>query len=279
MPNPTGLEAIQAKLPLGQSSAQPTEYDPSVLVSVPRTLARGVEGVDATRFFGQDLWNCWEVSWLTSTGLPVMRVGQLVVPADSPNLCESKSLKLYLNSFANTVFDSEAEVAARVIADLTPILGVAPDFALHALDDARFTVEAPKGTCLDTLPVNLAVYEPDAALLQVDPEKPGQARWHSHLFRSNCPVTSQPDWATVVVKYQAPVRLIPETLLAYLVSYRNHTGFHEACIERIYQDLRVALDPTELVVWAGFVRRGGLDINPVRSLTPTKFLPPRLARH
>ena len=279
MANQTGLEGIQAHLPLGQASNQPTSLDPSVLVSVPRTLARQVEGVDASRFAGQDVWNCWEISWLTPSGLPAMRIGQLVVPASSPSLCESKSLKLYLNSFANTLFDDEAEVISQVATDLTPILGVVPDFQLYAVDDPRFAVEAPKGECLDQLPVNVAVYEPDAALLQVDPHRPGQARWHTHLFRSNCPVTSQPDWATVVVKYQAPVRLIEDTLLAYLISYRNHTGFHEACIERIYQDLLDALDPTELVVWAGFVRRGGLDINPVRSLSPTKFLPPRLARH
>jgi 7-cyano-7-deazaguanine reductase len=279
MANQTGLEDIQAHLPLGQASNQPTSLDASVLVSVPRALAREVEGVDASRFVGQDLWNCWEISWLTLRGLPAMRIGQLVVPADSPNLCESKSLKLYFNSFANTLFDTEADVISQVVADLTPVFGVAPTFRLFAVDAPQFTIESPKGECLDQLPVNVAVYEPDAALLQVDPHRPGNARWYTHLFRSNCPVTAQPDWATVVVKYQAPVWLIEDTLLAYLVSYRNHTGFHEACIERIYQDLLNLLQPTELVVWAGFVRRGGLDINPVRSLIPTNFLPPRLTRH
>ena len=277
--NPTGLEGIQSQLPLGQTSKQPDRYDPSVLVSVPRTLVRGVEGIDASRFYGHDCWNCWEISWLNEQGRPSMRVGQLVVPANSPNLCESKSLKLYFNSFANEAIASEALLVNRICDDLEAVLGVRPELTLLALDDPRLVVEAPKGVCIDELPVDLAVYEPDALLLQVDRNVAGAERLHSHVFRSNCPVTSQPDWATVVVKYQAPVRLFPESLLAYLVSYRNHTGFHEACIERIYQDLLNLLHPTELVVWAGFVRRGGLDINPVRSMKPINFLPPRLARH
>ena len=279
MANITGLEGIQAELPLGQVSSQPETLDPSVLVGVPRALARGVEGIDAAGFVGHDLWNCWEISWLNPDGRPEMRIGQLLIPAESPNLCESKSLKLFLNSFANDVFASDAEVEKTVVQYLSEVLGVTCEFQLYSVVDARFQVEMPKGECLDQLPVNLAVYTPDAALLQVMPDRPGKARFHSHLFRSNCPVTGQPDWATVVVKYAAPVTLIPETLLAYLVSFRNHTGFHEACIERIYQDLMIRLNPTELVVWAGFVRRGGLDINPVRSLLPTKFLPPRLCRH
>ncbi len=279
MANITGLEGIAGALPLGQTSEQPTVFDPSVLVSVPRTLARGVEGIEAAGFTGHDLWNCWEVSWLNPMGRPECRIGQLVVPADSPNLVESKSLKLFLNSFSNDRFDDEAAVREAVVSALTPALGVAPEFRLYAVSDARFAVEAPKGESLDDWPVDCAVYEPDARLLVVTPDVPTQARYHTHLFRSNCPVTSQPDWATVVVKYDANARLQPESLLAYLVSYRNHTGFHEACIERIYQDVKQALNPEELVVWAGFVRRGGLDINPVRSLKPTKFLPPRLARH
>ena len=277
--NPTGLEGIQSHLPLGQTSEQPNSYDPLVLVAVPLALARGVEVIDSSLFQGHDLWNCWEMSWLNQHGKPEMRIGQLVVPADSPNLCESKSLKLYLNSFANDKVASEADLVQRVTDDLETILGVRPEFTLYPLDHERFQVEVPKGECLDHLPVDLNVYEPDARLLQIDANQVGAERFHSHLFRSNCPVTSQPDWATVVVKYKAPVKLLPESLLGYLVSYRNHTGFHEACIERIYQDLLSLLNPTELIVWAGFVRRGGLDINPVRSMTPIKFLPPRLARH
>ena len=279
MANITGLEGIQGNLPLGQVSTQPETLDPSVLVGVPRSLARGVEGIEADGFVGHDLWNCWEISWLNPDGRPEMRIGQLLIPATSPNLCESKSLKLFLNSFANDVYGSDDEVERMVVTHLTPVLGVAPEFTLYPVTDARFQVELPKGDCLDQLPVNLAVYTPNMELLQIVPGQAGQARHHSQLFRSNCPVTGQPDWATVVVKYAAAVTLIPETLLAYLVSYRNHTGFHEACIERIYQDLLIRLNPTELIVWAGFVRRGGLDINPVRSLHPTKFLPPRLSRH
>ncbi len=277
--NPTGLEGIRSELPLGLNSKQPEFYDPSVLVGVPRMLARGVEGIDASKFEGYDLWNCWEVSWLDLQGKPVTRIGQLIVPANSPNLCESKSLKLYLNSFANEKIESEVSLITRVCDDLDAVLGVRPKFGLHALDDDRFVVRNPKGFCVDGLPVNLAVYEPDALLLQTDPNQVGAEWLHSHVFRSNCPITGQPDWATVVIKYEAQERLFPESLLAYLVSYRNHMGFHEACVERIYEDLLGCLNPTELVVWAGFVRRGGLDINPVRSMTPIKFLPPRLARH
>lgn len=277
--HPTGLECIKTKLPLGRNSEQPEYYDPAILVGVPRSFARGVEGIDASKFEGQDLWNCWEVSWLDLQGKPVTRIGQLVVPANSPNLCESKSLKLYLNSFANEKIKDEAAVIARVSDDLEKVLGVRPKFGLYTLDDKRFVVESPRGVCIDGLPVDLAVYEPDALLLQTDPNQLGADQLHSHVFRSNCPVTGQPDWATVVVKYKAQERLFPESLLAYLVSYRNHTGFHEACIERIYEDLFGCLNPTELIIWAGFVRRGGLDINPIRSMKPLKFLPPRLARH
>ena len=277
--SPTGLEGIRSQLLLGEVSEQPEHYDPSVLVGIPRMLARSVEGIDASKFKGHDLWNCWEVSWLNADGKPVMRIGQLVVPANTPILVESKSLKLYLNSFANERFHSESELVSMICDDLQTVLGVRPEFSLYSVDDPRFVVEAPKGVCIDDLLVDLAVYEPDPLLLQTDPNQPGAERFHSHIFRSNCPVTSQPDWATVVVKYKAPVKLFPESLLAYVVSYRNHTGFHEACIERIYQDLLSCLKPTELVVWAGFVRRGGLDINPVRSMAPIKFLPPRLARH
>ncbi len=277
--NPTGLEGIRGQLPLGRDSRQPDSYDPSVLASVPRALARGVEGIDASKFEGYDLWNCWEVSWLDLKGKPIMRIGQLIVPADSPNLCESKSLKLYLNGLANEKIESEAAVIARISGDLETVLGVRPTFALYDVDDKRFLIESAKGKCVDGLPVDLSVYEPDVLLLQTDPNQVGAERLHSHLFRSNCPVTGQPDWATVVVEYKAQERLFPESLLAYLVSYRNHTGFHEACVERIYEDLLGCLNPTELIVWAGFVRRGGLDINPVRSMTPIKSLPPRLSRH
>ena len=277
--NPTGLEGIRSQLLLGQVSEQPEHYDPSVLVGIPRMLARSVEGIDASKFKGHDLWNCWEVSWLDLQGKPVMRIGQLVIPASSPNLTEAKSLKLYLNSFANEKVESEAAIISRVRNDLETVLGVKPKFCLYALDDDRFSVEHCKGVCVDGLPVDLAVYEPDVLLLQTDPNQVGAERLYSHLFRSNCPVTGQPDWATVVIKYKAQERLFPESLLAYLVSYRNHTGFHEACIERIYEDLLGCLKPTELTVWAGFVRRGGLDINPVRSMAPIKFLPPRLVRH
>lgn len=276
---PGVLAGIRGQLPLGRNSEQPKYYDPSVLVGVPRTLARDVEGIDASKFEGHDLWNCWEVSWLDLQGKPVIQIGQLVVPANSPNLCESKSLKLYLNSLANEKIESEAAVIARIVNDLETVLGVRPRFSLYALDDNRFLIESPKGTCIDGVPVDLAVYEPDSLILQTDPNQTGAERLYSHLFRSNCPVTGQPDWATVVINYKAQERLFPESLLAYLVSYRNHTGFHEACVERIYEDLLGCLNPTELLVWAGFVRRGGLDINPVRSMTPINFLPPRLARH
>ena len=276
---PTGLEGIQSELPLGKLAEQPDSYDPSVLVGVPRSLARGVEGIKPSLFCGQDLWNCWELSWLDSNGRPNTRIGQLVVPADSPNICESKSLKLYLNSFANEHLETEDDLVKRIETDLFLVLGVEPQFNVYTIDDSRFAIEAPKGICIDEIPIDLAVYNPDPALLQVDPTQTAAERFYSHLFRSNCPITSQPDWATVIVKYKAEVRLLPETLLAYFVSYRNHTGFHEACIEKIFQDIFRVLNPSELMVWAGFVRRGGIDINPVRSMSATKFLPPRLARH
>lgn len=278
MANRTGLEGIQDRLPLGQVSAQPDRYDPSVLVPVPRSLARSAEGVDALSFTGHDVWNAWEISWLNPGGCPEMRIGQLVVPAQSPNLVESKSLKLYLNSFANERL-SETAVQSRIEADLSACIGVRVGWTLFSIHDPRYQTQSVSGICLDTIAIDLEIDRPDPAVLQVMDSPSNNTTLWTDLFRSNCPVTGQPDWATVVVQYSANVTVIPATVLAYLVSYRLHTGFHEACIERIFCDLRQLLNPDELIVWAGFLRRGGLDINPVRSLVTTNFLPPRLARH
>lgn len=273
------FELLKKKIPLGQISEQPDSYDPRLLVSIPRGLARDAEGIKSNFFKGHDLWRCWEVSWLNPNGRPEVRVGQLIVPSDSPNICESKSLKLFLNSLANEVFKSDIEAKNRIVNDLTPILGVMPSFDLFSVSDSRFLVGSLDGICLDHLAVNVAVYTPNADLLQVDPHARGKDSLFTHLFRSNCPVTNQPDWATVFVEYESKRRVYPESLLAYLISYRGHIGFHEACVERIFRDLMELLDPEELTVWAGFMRRGGLDINPVRSLESTLITPPRLARH
>ena len=160
--NPTGLERIRSQLPLGRLSEQPEFYDPSVLVGVPRTLARGVEVLMLLNLRDMISGIVGKSRGLILKGKPITRIGQLIVPANSPNLCESKSLKLYLNSFANEKIESEAALITRVSDDLETVLGVRPKFCLYALDDNRFVVENPKGVCIDGLPVDLAVYEPDA---------------------------------------------------------------------------------------------------------------------
>lgn len=249
--------------PLGKQSEYVDTYDASLLFPIPRIESRNQTGYGQTMpVSGEDIWNGYELSWLDDNGKPEVRIAEIRIPASSPNLIESKSLKLYLNSLNQTRFASESVVTARLVDDLSRVAG--HDVSVSLLPLWHQWPSAPEAECLDALSVPIATYEPDAALLRLDAGVEWSGWICSHLLKSNCPVTGQPDWGSVYIHYQGD-QISPESLLAYIVSMRQHQGFHEQCVEQIFCDLLGFGNPSELTVCARYVRRGGLDINPVRS--------------
>ncbi|WP_248920828.1 NADPH-dependent 7-cyano-7-deazaguanine reductase QueF [Pseudomonas entomophila] len=254
--------------PLGKSSEYIATYTPSLLFPIPR-LAKwaelGVSG-DALPWQGVDFWNCFELSWLLPSGKPVVAIGEFAIPCDSPNIIESKSFKLYLNSLNQTVFESVAQLQACLVKDLSAAAGKPVAVKVSTLADVEsLGVTTLPGLCIDALDVSISNYEqPQPGLLRCSAERVVEETVHSHLLKSNCPVTGQPDWGSVVVEYKGRA-LDHASLLTYLISFRQHADFHEQCVERIYLDLKHLLRPEYLTVYARYVRRGGLDINPYRS--------------
>lgn len=257
--------------PLGRGTDYPTAYDAALLFPIPRAQARREIGIaEPLPFIGHDIWNAYELSWLDPRGKPVVETAQFVVPADSPNLIESKSFKLYLNSLNNEQFADHSAVLAQVEAALSQAAGAPVRMSFGVPP----THGAEPGTCIDDLDVSIDSYgPPDAGLLRSGDEIVSEILY-TRLLKSNCPVTSQPDWATLAIDYTGP-RLDRAALLRYIVSFRNHCEFHEQCVERIFIDLNTRVSPRRLSVIARYTRRGGLDINPWRATvnTPaTEFL-------
>ncbi|NKQ11598.1 NADPH-dependent 7-cyano-7-deazaguanine reductase QueF [Pseudomonas sp. SST3] len=254
--------------PLGKSSAYVATYSPEQLFPIPRAPKWAELGLtaDTLPYRGVDIWNCYELSWLLPSGKPVVAIGEFSIPADSPNIIESKSFKLYLNSLNQSVFDSREALVDIMVRDLSAAAGKPVGVRLRTLDEvSREGVTSQKGYCIDELDVTIEHYDsPRADLLGCDPARQVEECVYSHLLKSNCPVTGQPDWGTVVVEYRGAA-LDHGSLLAYLVSFRQHADFHEQCVERIFLDLQRLLKPERLSVHARYVRRGGLDINPYRS--------------
>ncbi|MNM91319.1 NADPH-dependent 7-cyano-7-deazaguanine reductase [compost metagenome] len=213
------------------------------------------------------------MSWLLPSGKPVVAIGEFAIPADSPNIIESKSFKLYLNSLNQTVFETPAALEACLAKDLSAAAGKPVAVQIRSLADVEGQgVVALPGVCIDDLDVSISNYEqPQPELLGCDSSRIVEETLHSHLLKSNCPVTGQPDWGSVTVHYRGAA-LDHASLLTYLISFRQHADFHEQCVERIYLDLKRLLNPEFLTVYARYVRRGGLDINPYRS-TETVTLP------
>ncbi|MDR2212393.1 MAG: NADPH-dependent 7-cyano-7-deazaguanine reductase QueF [Pseudomonadales bacterium] len=261
---------MKGSIPLGQPSAYPTKYDATLLAPLPRAPNRQKLGLSgALPFCGADIWNAYEISWLNPAGLPQVARGRFIVACDSPNLIESKSLKLYLNSLNQEVFASRDALRERIARDLSAAAGTEVTVFLQPFSGMQELLEAPDGLCLDTLDVECQVYQPDPSLLRLaDASATFTALvdevLYTDLFRSRCPITGQPDWATVTLCYQG-AQIDHESLLRYLVSYRLHDDFHEHCVERIFCDILERCQPQSLSVEANFLRRGGLDINPVRS--------------
>lgn len=265
--------------PLGRDSAYPEHYDAGLLYPIPRAANRAPLGIaeEALPFVGEDEWHAFELSWLNARGKPMVAVARFRLPADSPNLIESKSWKLYLNSFNQTRLESREALIATLEADLAAAAGAPVTVELFDVDDAALAPQRLPGDCLDDLDIEVNDYTPSAEHLVVG-EEVVEETLHSHLLKSNCPVTGQPDWGSVLIRYRGP-RLDREGLLRYLISYRQHQDFHEHCVEHIFTDLLARARPERLLVMARYVRRGGLDISPWRG-TPGEMppLPLRLAR-
>lgn len=251
--------------PLGKSSEYISTYTPSLLFPIPRAAKWAELGLSAETlpYKGVDFWNCFELSWLLPSGKPVVAIGEFSIPADSPNIIESKSFKLYLNSLNQTAFADTSSLEATLRTDLSSAAGKPVSVRIRSLADIEAEgVMALPGVCIDGLDINVSSYEhPRPELLRCDDSRVVEESVHSHLLKSNCPVTSQPDWGSVVVEYRGAA-LDHASLLEYIVSFRQHSDFHEQCVERIFLDLQRLLKPEKLTVYARYVRRGGLDINP-----------------
>lgn len=260
--------------PLGKSTAYVDQYDPSILFAISRDESWKLENKDryAVPFYGVDIWNGYEISWLNLKGKPQVCIAEFRIPATSPYLIESKSFKLYLNSFNQTRLESAEEAQARMQADLSKTAGADVEVIFHSLDSSFSRL--PEAQCIDHHDIEIHDYQPNANLLKNTSGK-FDGWLVSHLLKSNCPVTGQPDWGSVYIYYEG--QEIDETaLLAYIVSMRQHQGFHEQCCEQIYQDIWQHCQPQKLIVYARYLRRGGLDINPYRSskegATPNNFM-------
>jgi 7-cyano-7-deazaguanine reductase len=263
--------------PLGQGTRYVNRYDPSLLYPIRRDLNWQARGVERTSlpFRGVDIWNAYELSWLDSRGKPVVRLAEFRIPANSDNIIESKSFKLYLNSYNLTRFGSESEVQAHLKQDLSRAAG--SDVSVRLIrPDAPIQVAQLEGRCIDDLEIDVEHYSPTPSLLVVGNEVVSETLV-SHLLKSNCPVTGQPDWGSLQIRYKGG-KIDRKGLLAYIVSYREHGDFHEQCVENIFMDIWQRCRPQKLSVYARYVRRGGLDINPYRSSISDEPANPRLAR-
>ena len=269
---------------LGKASAYVDQYDSSLLFPLARQAKRSEIGItDAAPFFGADIWTAYELSWLGPRGKPQVALAHITVPCESTNIIESKSFKLYLNSYNNTRFRDAEAVRERLRADLseavwrdtgiestassTPASSIGVSILLPEQFD-RESVQELDGLSLDRLDVECSRYTPAPELLHVTAsEAPVTEVLTSRLLKSNCLVTGQPDWATVQISYSG-AQIKQEGLLQYLVSFRNHNEFHEQCVERIFMDIWTRCQPIKLAVYARYTRRGGLDINPFRTSYP-----------
>ena len=264
--------------PLGKKTSFDLSYSPSFLFPFKRLNNREAIGVPTPLpFEGYDIWNAYEISWLNLKGKPQLGIGEFYVPCTSECIVESKSLKLYLNSFNQSHFSSLEEVQSILEKDLTHAfkasfkIDLRPPEALEGLKLTGFQSE-----CIDDLDIEVTSYEPNPTLLKVS-GKLVKEDLHSHLIKSNCLVTGQPDWGSVFLSYEGP-QIDRASLLQYFISFRNYNEFAEQFVERVFMDITRNCHPTKLAVYARYTRRGGIDINPVRSNFPFKPLNNRTPR-
>lgn len=252
--------------PLGKKVSYTSHYDASLLCPIPREQSRNAAGISSStaQWCGEDIWNLYELSWLSPSGRPEVAIAEVRIPCDSPFLIESKSMKLYCNSLNMTSFDSIVAVGQTMKKDLGKAAQADVSVQMiRAENFATLNLDEPTGISLDDQDITDFSYKINPALI-THGEEHIHERLFSRLFRSCCPVTGQPDWATIRISYEGKV-ISRSNLLRYLVSYREHTGFHEACVEKIFLDILEYCTPAKLKVSARFTRRGGIDINPVRS--------------
>ena len=263
--------------PLGADTEYVNQYDAALLYPIARDLNWKAQGVIRSElpFQGSDIWNAYEVSWLNDKGKPVVRLAEFRFSAASHNIVESKSFKLYLNSFNLTRFDSESEVQARMVTDLSAASEGTVEVILSQLDITTPILKF-EGECLDELDIEVTDYSPAPQRLSATGEVVEEALY-SHLLKSNCPVTGQPDWASISIEYRG-ASIDRQGLLQYLISYREHGDFHEQCVESIFMDIWNRCCPEELTIYARYLRRGGLDINPYRSSKVDRPVNLRLSR-
>jgi 7-cyano-7-deazaguanine reductase len=253
--------------PLGKTSAYRTDYAPELLFPIPRQGKRDELGLKGTLpFFGVDIWNGYELSWLNMRGKPQVAVARFTIPADSPNLIESKSFKLYLNSFNQTSLAGPDALKMLLQQDLSAAAGANVHVTLTMQEDfAKLEMGELEGQLLDRLDIDVDNYSPQPETLKANfDELPVEETLVSHLLKSNCLVTGQPDWGSVQISYVGP-QIDQESLLKYLIGFREHNEFHEQCVERIFTDILRQCKPQHLTVYARYTRRGGLDINPWRT--------------
>lgn len=257
-----------AKFVLGEKVSAPTQYSPEVLYPLARSHARNTLGYsNDIPMFGLDHWHLYELSWLNAQQSPEVFVGRLTVPAQSEYIVESKSLKLYLNSLNFTVFESTQSAKRTISDDLARILGARVDLELFDVMQNPLCGGVLQGTDLDQYKLLPITDEPNPAMLTAAADSVVKAAWYTHRLRSLCPITAQPDWASVQVFWEGP-DLSPASVMQYLLGYYRHQEYHEQCVERIYLDLLRRFSPTFLSVQAFYTRRGGIDITPFRSNDP-----------
>lgn len=260
-----------SNLTLGKPTAYHDQYDNSLLQAVPRSLNREPLGLfpDSLPFTGSDIWTLYELSWLNSKGLPQVAIGEVMLDAQSRNLIESKSFKLYLNSFNQTRFADWGEVRQTLERDLSACAEGDVRVALFRLNEIEGQpIGHFEGSCIDEQDIAIEDYRFNADYLaDATGSEIVDETLVSHLLKSNCLITNQPDWGSVMIRYKGP-RIAREALLRYLVSFRQHNEFHEQCVERIFNDVMRFCHPEALTVYARYTRRGGLDINPWRTNVP-----------
>lgn len=259
-------------IPLGKPTEYKDKYDAGLLVAIPRVKDRAHIGINGDiPFYGIDLWNCYEVSWLNAQGKPEVRILEFIVGAESENIVESKSLKLYLNSFNGTRFDGnvseqEATVISTLKRDLSNIVGTEVEIKLQKLDSYdKQPIITLEGSLIDDMEIEAVDYHVNSDLLELSSgEEYVEEVLCSNLLKSNCLITNQPDWAALQIIYKGK-KIDHGSLLKYIISYRNHSGFHEQCVERIFVDIMKKCSPESLTIFAKYTRRGGIDISPIRS--------------
>ncbi|MEM8563404.1 MAG: NADPH-dependent 7-cyano-7-deazaguanine reductase QueF [Pseudomonadota bacterium] len=272
------VDKESGELLLGKQTPVVDQYSPQLLFPIPRQKGRSGIGLKGTLpFCGVDVWHAYEISWLDTAGKPICLVGRFSIPADSPNMVESKSFKLYLNSLNSTSFQHADEARQVIETDLSKTLDATPAIEFLDVDDPSLSGVPLQGVSLDNCLPGAIAENPSIDLLKTAGDDIVEQAVYTHLLRSLCPVTGQPDWASVWLKYRGTA-ITHASLLGYFISFRRHQEYHEQCVERMFVDIAEVANAQYLHIQACYTRRGGLDINPFRSTDPTAQPLPRLNR-